>query len=146
MGRTAKPYAITCTQTTRQPQQLARISSIAKSALEQLGVRRAELNIALVGEQRMRTIALAAGKNGPTNVLAFPYREGKEDMLGDIVLCVPYVKKEAKQYGRTPREHLVALLVHAIVHLTGRTHETDRKADAMEALERKILNRITKNH
>jgi len=139
MSRTSdKRFTITCVQTTRQPLALARFSRIAKLALHVLGVRKAAINIVFVGESRMAKIATRSGKAGVTNVLAFAYREGREEVLGDVIICVPFAAGEAKKYGRTTQEHLVALLIHGIVHLTGRTHKTAQRAKSMESLERKI--------
>lgn len=143
MARAANHYAVSTTQTTRQQYPLARFSSIAKKTLGELSVKRASLNIVLVGEQRMKALAAHRGKNRAVNVLSFPYRETPDEVMGDIFICPAVVKKEAKKYGRTTHEHLVALLIHGIVHLTGRTHETDAKAEKMEALERNILSRVS---
>ena len=143
MARAANHYTVSTSQTTRQHYPLARFSSIAKKALSELSVSRASLNIVLVGETRMKTLAAHRGKDHAVNVLSFPYRETPKEVMGDIFICPAVAKKEAKKYGRTTQEHLVALLIHGIVHLTGRTHETDAKAEKMEALERRIISRVS---
>lgn len=61
------------------------------------------------------------GCPGPTNVLSFPAGDG-DDALGQIVLSVETLGREAVLYGQDPEEHLVRLMVHAILHLTGMEH------------------------
>lgn len=141
MSRTDSRH-ITIENKTRQRISLARLRSVALVALDELGVKMAAINIVLVGEKRMATLAQYKGKSKPTNVLAFAYREGRREVFGDVVLCMPFIRREAKKYERTPEEHLVALLIHGIVHLTGRTHANDVSATQMERFERRIASRL----
>ena len=52
------------------------------------------------------------------------------------------IEKEAKDQGKTFRNHASHLIVHGILHLIGYDHETGRQASKMEALEVKILKSI----
>jgi probable rRNA maturation factor len=89
------------------------------------------------------------GKDGPTNVLAFPTAEGDgiaglpddaaERMLGDLAICGPIVEREAREQGKKPDDHWGHLLVHGTLHLLGHDHETENDAEAMERLEAEIL-------
>jgi probable rRNA maturation factor len=77
-------------------------------------------------------------KNKPTNVLSFPYGNGR----GDIVLCHPVIAREAREQGKTLAAHYAHLVVHGLLHLRGFDHE--RKADArrMERREIRELRRL----
>ena len=77
-------------------------------------------------------------KTGPTNVLSFPYKE----TLGDLVMCVPLIKEEAKQQQKTLRAHFAHLTVHGTLHLLGYDHTHKKDAKIMEDLERKILHQL----
>ena len=79
------------------------------------------------------------GKDYATNVLSFDYERGPP-VLGDLVVCVPVVLKEAAAQGKAMEAHFAHLIVHGILHLQGYEHETG-VADAarMEAREREIL-------
>jgi probable rRNA maturation factor len=83
------------------------------------------------------------GKHQPTNVLSFPAppMPSKEipRFLGDIVLAFETLEREATSEGRAIEEHLAHLVVHGLLHLLGRDHETDEDARGMEALETGIL-------
>ncbi len=78
-----------------------------------------------------------------TNVLTFALNEaGTGRAAADIVVCMPVVEEEARSQRKTVRDHCAHLVVHGVLHATGHDHETDREAEAMEAVERSVLARF----
>jgi probable rRNA maturation factor len=85
------------------------------------------------------------GKNYPTNVLSFPFEAppGVDvPLLGDLVVCVPVIEKEAKEQGKTLNNHYTHMVIHGCLHLLGYDHIDDSEAEEMEALEIKLLAEI----
>ncbi|MFN6961934.1 MAG: rRNA maturation RNase YbeY [Rhodocyclaceae bacterium] len=81
------------------------------------------------------------GKDYATNVLTFVYED--EPVMGDLVICLPVVRREAKEQGKPFKAHLAHMVVHGMLHLQGYDHETnERDAFRMEARERAILARF----
>ncbi len=78
------------------------------------------------------------GKDYATNVLSFPY-EFPPTVMGDLVVCLPVVVREAAEQGKALEAHFAHMLVHGLLHLQGYDHEEDDEAEAMEAEERVIL-------
>lgn len=81
------------------------------------------------------------GKDYATNVLSFPAEvqiEG-ESWLGDLVLCAPVIAREAAEQGKVLRDHYAHLCLHGLLHLLGHDHQGDADADAMEAVEVRLL-------
>lgn len=80
-------------------------------------------------------------KDYATNVLSFGYGSpGRGQALaGDIVLCAPVVRREARAQGKTLAAHVAHLTVHGALHLQGHDHQKPRAAARMEALEKRIL-------
>jgi probable rRNA maturation factor len=78
-------------------------------------------------------------KDAPTNVLSFPAPPNPEDHLGDVALAFGVCAAEAKAQGKTLADHLRHLTAHGVLHLLGYDHQIDSEAEAMEALERRIL-------
>jgi len=77
-------------------------------------------------------------KDYATNVLSFVY--DSEPVVGDLVVCVPVVLREAQEQGKAAAAHFAHLIVHGMLHLQGYDHETGaRDARRMEARERDIL-------
>jgi probable rRNA maturation factor len=79
------------------------------------------------------------GKDGPTNVLSFPAPANLQAHLGDIALASGVCAREAKAQGKSLAHHLQHLVAHGVLHLVGYDHETQSEAEAMEALERRIM-------
>lgn len=80
-------------------------------------------------------------KDYATNVLSFPYDQNP--VVGDLVVCLPVVLREAKEHGKSPLQHFAHLIVHGMLHLQGYDHEAgQREAARMEAREREILARF----
>lgn len=76
----------------------------------------------------------------PTNVLSFPAPDNAgEKMFGDIVIAYETLARECDEEDREFLHHLAHLTVHGFLHLIGYDHQTDSEADAMEALESKIM-------
>jgi len=84
----------------------------------------------------------------PTDVLAFPMREGfggdlHPTFLGDVMISLEMVEKEARLYQCEVEERLLHLLIHGILHLFGYDHtRSAHEAKRMERREKWILNRI----
>ncbi|MDP2151375.1 MAG: rRNA maturation RNase YbeY [Parvibaculum sp.] len=79
------------------------------------------------------------GKAGPTNVLSFPAPANPEGHRGDIALAWGVCAREAAEQGKPLGHHLQHLVAHGVLHLLGYDHLTEAEAEAMEALERRIL-------
>jgi probable rRNA maturation factor len=79
-------------------------------------------------------------------VLSFPAEvpEGILDipLLGDLVICVPVVEREAREQGKTAEAHWAHLVIHGCLHLLGYDHLEDEEAEEMEALERELLSEL----
>lgn len=81
------------------------------------------------------------GKDYATNVLSFPYED--EPVAGDLVICAPVVRREAREQRKPLRAHYAHLVVHGMLHLQGYDHEKGkREARRMEDREREVLARF----
>lgn len=103
----------------------------------------AELTVRVVDEDESAELnGLYRKKQGPTNVLSFPFEvpPGLElPLLGDIVICAPVVAREAVEQGKTAEAHWAHMVVHGTLHLLGYDHLEPGEAEEMEALETAIL-------
>ncbi len=77
----------------------------------------------------------------PTNVLSFPSGEatGPESELGDVVLAVETLRREAEAESRSLDQHFAHLALHGLLHILGYDHERDADAVTMETMETEIL-------
>lgn len=81
-------------------------------------------------------------KNGPTNVLSFPFEcppEVELNLLGDLVICAPVVAQQAQEQHKTEQAHWAHMVVHGTLHLLGYDHENADDAEIMESKEQAIM-------
>ncbi|EKT4468077.1 rRNA maturation RNase YbeY [Pseudomonas juntendi] len=103
-----------------------------------------EMTIRLVDEAEGRELNNTyRHKDYATNVLSFPADVPDElldiPLLGDLVICVPVVEREAAEQGKALEAHWAHLVIHGCLHLLGYDHIEDDEAEEMEALERTLL-------
>jgi len=105
----------------------------------------AELSIVFTDDATIRELnGRWREKDKATNVLsfpAFPVTPGMlpGPMLGDLVLARETIEIEAGDLRISLEAHLTHLLVHGFLHLLGYDHLVEAEAEAMEALETRIL-------
>ena len=95
----------------------------AQAVLDALDFPDGELSILIIDDRQIEEFNRNyLNREGPTNVIAFPMREGAfsnitPKLLGDVVISVETAKKEGASAGITTEERIVQLLVHGILHL-----------------------------
>ncbi|MGH8278478.1 MAG: rRNA maturation RNase YbeY [Gammaproteobacteria bacterium] len=108
--------------------------------------RAAELTLRLVNRaEGQRLNRRWRSQHHATNVLSFPadLPAGlRSPLLGDLVVCVPVVRREALAQGKRPEAHWAHLVVHGTLHLLGYDHAIAAQARRMESLEVAILEKL----
>ncbi len=80
------------------------------------------------------------GEDMPVDESGFVGPPDEIKRLGEIVICYPRAKKQAKRLDHPLEKELVILLVHGILHLLGYDHEKDEEeAKKMEDLQERIV-------
>ena len=90
-----------------------------------------------------------------TDVLSFPmFQKEKlnekiknkdflyEDVLGDIVISIDKVERQAKEYGHSFERELSYMVVHGFYHLMGYDHIEEKDKVVMRKKEDKILDML----
>lgn len=127
---------------------LALLRRWAKAALISNKAKPAEVTIRIVDTDEMTNLNdTYRGKPKSTNVLSFPLSVPEDiqhdvPILGDIVICAPYVNHEAQEQGKLQDAHWAHMVVHGIFHLLGYDHETDQEAKTMESLEIAVMHTL----
>lgn len=116
-------------------------------SLRKRGPRQAwQATVSLVGAAAMtRLNRRYRGKNRPTDVLSFhpPEIFREQGQLGELVICLPVLKRQAKELGHRPEIELRILLIHGLLHLLGWDHEKGaRQAALMAREEEKLLQKM----
>ena len=95
-----------------------------------------------------------------TDVLSFPMYEKNElekmikenkfdheDVLGDVIISIDKVERQAKEYNHSFERELAYMLVHGFYHLMGYDHIKEEDKSVMRLKEEKVLTdlRIERN-
>ena len=128
-----------------------------------------EVNVAFVGRLKIKKINREfRNVNKVTDIISFPFLlqpqvEGmqliekkltKENyklcinpetnnvVLGDLYICFPQMKKQAKEYGTGIEREFVYLCLHGLLHLLGYDHMTEDDKKVMREKEELILKNV----
>ncbi len=97
------------------------------------------------------------GRDEPTDVLSFvacsddggadnetvtmPEPAGRDRHAGDIIISPDAVVRNAARFGVSKEEELRRVVVHGMLHVCGRTHETNDADEPMLKLQEELLQR-----
>jgi len=92
------------------------------------------------------------GMDKPTNVLSFANiddenfdidcRQNETIELGDIIIALETMQREAVEQNISLHDHYCHLLTHGLLHLSGYDHMEEKEAELMEGLETDILRQM----
>lgn len=104
------------------------------------------VSVILVGDKKIKELnKIYRHKDRVTDVLSFGDWED-EHFLGEIVICLPQARRQAKAYGVSLKQELARLLIHGMLHLRGYEHEQSRaEAARMFKRQERMLRQITHN-
>jgi probable rRNA maturation factor len=157
-----------------QPVDTMRWVRLAEDVLTAQGVRgEVELSLLFVDQEAIAGLNRSfMGREGPTDVLAFPIDDEPAEggrfpdsggprpghvppepgdmptMLGDVVICPAIAMRNAPLHAGGPHhdgsldDEVALLVVHGILHLLGMDHTAEAEAEAMERRERELLERF----
>lgn len=118
-----------------------------------------EVSVLLVDDEEIRRINCEQRQiDSATDVLSFPMVEMKEGsiisndgdydldenllLLGDIVISMEMVKKQAEEYGHSFERELAFLVTHGMYHLLGYDHETEEDENVMLGRQEAVLEKM----
>lgn len=120
-----------------------------------------EISISFVSEEEIKEVNSATRNvDKVTDVLSFPFFNLKvgevvdlsDDyylsnvnpetscfLLGDMLICSDYSKKQAEELNNSFEDEVIKLALHSLLHCLGYDHIEDSDYEIMHALEEKIL-------
>ena len=113
--------------------------------MTELGLPDAEVSLLFVNDAHIQALNRRYLRlDKPTNVLAFPMREGEfstlhPHLLGDLVISVETARRQMKRFGLDQMKMVILLMIHGILHLVGYKHEGTRKEAREMAAKQKEL-------
>lgn len=100
-----------------------------------------QLSVSFVDEAKIAELNQTyRHKQGPTDVLSFPFDDGfPHGESGEVVICPEVAARNAAERGIEPRDELAMLVVHGTLHAYGYEDETEAGRDEMDRLASLIL-------
>ncbi len=130
------------------PLSAARLRSTAALVLKQVKRENGTVSIHCIGDTKMRTLnRVYRGLDRPTDVLSFAAGEGlsvgaDSEEVGDIFLAIPYLIRQAKRVGVSPKEECARMLIHGILHALGYDHGKKKDAAVMFSLQESLVKKV----
>ena len=123
-----------------------KIQQTAQVILSALDCPDGELSILIVDDIQIEELNKRyLNRLGPTNVIAFPMREGRFSnitprLLGDVVISVEAARREGELAKISMEDRFDQLLIHGILHLFGYDHEkSEQDAQQMEKKSNELV-------
>ena len=113
--------------------------------MTELGLLEAELSLLFVDDPQIQALNRRyLHRDKPTNILAFPMRNGEfstlhSQLLGDLVISVEMAKRQSNRFGLDEMGVIILLMVHGVLHLMGYEHEGTQKGAREMAIKQKEL-------
>lgn len=114
----------------------ALVKKVLKLFLEENRIDR-DVSVVFLGDTAMRKLNKKyRGKDKATDILSF---EGDDEFLGELVIDLQQIKRQAPKYSTSSREELIFILVHGLYHLLGYDDRTAEGHREMEILGRYFI-------
>lgn len=130
--------------------------------LQALDVENCEFSVSFVSDQAMQELNNTyRGKNEPTDILSFVQDDDIEDftwpevafeeddtppeplkVLGDMVISLDTLKRNAQSFTVSPDEELFRLLIHGVLHLLGNDHASNDASEPMLLQQEELLSKL----
>ncbi|MBN2323152.1 MAG: rRNA maturation RNase YbeY [Spirochaetes bacterium] len=127
------------------PASRGKLEKIAEAAFTLTGEAEGDISLVVCDDRFITELNERYRKrNGPTDVLSFPMREGKPFVasgaaVGDIVISVDTAGRQAAELGTDLEQEFIVLFVHGLLHLLGYDHQNRAQKRKMDKISKKIV-------
>jgi len=136
---------IAITNQTDRKMDLRLLEKITAAALDELKIKEAELGIVLVGLGKMAYMNQKfLGHAGPADVITFDYSEKREQLHGEVFVCLRIAERQAKEFKTSWQSELVRYVVHGILHLIGHDDLNPAARKKMKLVEERLVRELSR--
>ena len=125
------------------------LNDVIKTTLEHENAADAYLSVIFVDNDEIQEINRTYRNiDRVTDVISFALEDNDEKLvgdriLGDIYLCIPRMREQAKEYNHSEKRELSFLVCHGLLHLLGYDHVNNKEEEkVMFDLQDEILDSL----
>lgn len=125
------------------------LNDVIRCTLEHENAKDAYLSVIFVDNDEIQEINRTYRNiDRVTDVISFALEDNDEKIvgdriLGDIYLCIPRMKEQAKEYNHSEKRELSFLVCHGLLHLLGYDHVNNKEEEkVMFDLQDEILDSL----
>lgn len=124
------------------------LTELLESLLQDSDLGWGEVNVVVGDDEMLQNLNREyRSKDAPTDVLAFSYIEGEEDIdtddpdfaVGDIFISLDKASLQAESAGHSTARELAFLAIHGMLHLLGFDHLEDDETALMRKKELAVM-------
>jgi probable rRNA maturation factor len=120
-----------------------RLTSAARRVLEQEGVRRGSLSIAVVDDPTIHELNRRYLQHDhATDVLSFLLDQRPGQLDGEVIVSADTAAASCRGYGWSLADELLLYVVHGVLHLVGYDDSSPQERQAMRQRERHHLGQL----
>jgi probable rRNA maturation factor len=120
-----------------------KILEIIRIFLKKYKKEKLDVSVAFVNDAEIRRLnKIYRKKDKATDVLSF---DGDDYFLGEILIDLAQIKRQAKELGNSFEEELIFILVHGLLHLLGYNDETDEAREKMVEMGELFIKTLNPN-
>jgi probable rRNA maturation factor len=134
----------------QKPAWASSAASFCKKVLRKLSLDNCELSVVFCNNEFIRDLNMKfRDRDEPTDILSFSQEEADafpekgERVLGDMVISLDMLSANCRRFSVGEEEELKRLLIHGILHLSGRDHRNADPRQPMLILQEKILHELS---
>lgn len=112
------------------------VKKVLKRTLKMEKVTNAYFDVILVDEKTIQRINREYRNiDRVTDVISFAFEDNDKNsynnirILGEIYICIPRMKEQAKMYGHNETREIAFLAVHGLLHLLGYDHTISKEEE-----------------
>lgn len=128
------------------------VKKVLKRTLKMEKVNNAFFSVVLVDEKKIQEINKEYRNiDRVTDVISFAFEDNDKRkyndirVLGEIYICIPRMKEQAKMYGHNETREIAFLAVHGLLHLLGYDHTKSKEEEKiMFGKQELVLNGFNK--
>ena len=124
------------------PLKQKQVHGYAENVLKSNGIKKYDINIVFINNEKMSELNEKYKKRkGTTDVLSFNLSDDtSEKVKGEVYISLERAKEQSMDYNVLYEEEIIRLVTHGLLHLAGRTHDSDEEYQSMMEDTEKYVN------